>query len=47
MANLRVREKDAHDDAHEVEEKLVALIKRVHMDVVEAKRLWKEWDNLL
>ena len=47
LANLRVREKDAHDDAHEAEEKLTALIERVCMDVMEGERLWKERDDLL
>ena len=47
MADLRVREKDAHDDALEAEEKLVALIERVRMDTMEAERLRKEQDNLL
>ena len=36
VANLRVREKDARDDAHEAEEKLVALIEMVRVDTVEA-----------
>ena len=39
--------KDAHDDAREAEEKLVALIKRVHTDAMEVERLWKERDDLL
>ena len=30
VADLRVREKDARDDAHEAEEKLAALIETVH-----------------
>ena len=47
VADLRFREKDAHDDAHEAEEKLVALIERVRMDAVEGERLWKERDDLL
>ena len=47
VADLRVRKKDARDDAHEDEEKLVALIERAHMDAVEAEWLWKEQDNLL
>ena len=47
VADLRVREKDARDAAREAEEKLVALIKRARMDVMEAERLWKEWDDLL
>ena len=37
VADLQVREKDARDDAHEAKEKLTALIKRVHMDDVEAE----------
>ena len=47
VADLRVKEKDAHDDAHEAKEKLVALIERVHTDIVEAERLQKERDDLL
>ena len=35
MSDLRVREKDGHDDAYEAEEKLTALIERVHMDAIE------------
>ena len=47
LADLRVREKDARDDACEAGEKLMALVERVHMDVMEAERLRKEWDDLL
>ena len=47
VADLRVREKDAHDDTHEAEEKLMALIERACTDAVEAERLWKERDDLL
>ena len=47
VADLRVKEKDACDDAHEAEEKLTTLIERARMDAVEAERLWKEWDDLL
>ena len=47
VADLRVREKDARDDAYEAEEKLAALIERVHMDAMEAKWLRKERDDLL
>ena len=47
VANLRVREKDAHDDTREAEEKLTALIERARTDAVEAKRLRKEQDDLL
>ena len=42
VVDLRVREKDAHDDAHKAKEKLVALIRRACMNAMEAKRLWKE-----
>ena len=42
LADLQVREKDARDDAHKTEEKLVALIERVRMDAMEVKRLRKE-----
>ena len=47
VADLRVREKDAHDDTHEAEEKLMALIERVHMNTVETERLRKEQDDFL
>ena len=47
MDDVRVREKDARDDAYEAKEKLTALIKRARTDAVEAKRLRKEWDDLL
>ena len=47
VADLRVREKDARNGTREAEEKLTALIKRVHTDAVEAKRLRKERDDLL
>jgi len=47
VADLRVREKDARDDAREAKEKLVTLIERVRTDAMEAVRLWKEQDNLL
>ena len=47
VANLYVREKDARDDACEAEEKLAALIERVHTNTVEDKCLWKEQDDLL
>ena len=47
VANLRVKENDARDDACEFEEKLAALIERACMDAVEAERLWKERDDLL
>jgi len=46
VADLRFREKDAHDDAHEAEEKLVALIKRARTNAVEAEQLRKEPDDL-
>ena len=39
VADLRVREKDAHDDARKAEEKLAALIERVRTDAMVAKRL--------
>ena len=47
VSDLRVREKDARDDAREAEEKLAALIERVRTDTVEAERLWKERDDWL
>ena len=47
VADLRVREKDARDEAREAKEKLATLIERVHMNIVEAKRLWKDRDDLL
>ena len=42
VVDLRVKEKDARDDAREAREKLMALIKRACMDTMEAERLWKE-----
>ena len=42
VSDLQVREKDAHYDTHEAEEKVMALIKRVHMDAMEVEWLWKE-----
>ena len=47
MADLRVKEKDARVDAREAEEMLMALIKRVRTDTMEAEQLWKERDDLL
>ena len=47
MADLRVKEKDGRDDAHEAKEKLAGLIERVRTDAVEAKLLQKERDDLL
>jgi hypothetical protein len=38
---------NAHEDAHEAEEKLVALIERKRADVTESERLRKQWDDLL
>ena len=39
LADLQVREKDTRDDTREAEKKLTALIKRVHIDAMEAKWL--------
>ena len=47
LADLRVREKNARDDAREAREKLMALIEREHADTMEVERLWKEQDDLL
>ena len=47
VADLRVREKDARDNAYEAKEKLMALIDRACTDIVEAERLWKERNDLL
>ena len=47
VADLRVSEKDACNDAYEVMEKLMTLIERVRTDTMEAERLRKEQDNLL
>ena len=47
VADLRVREKDAHDDAREAEEKLTDLIERTRTNIVEAEWVRKERDNLL
>jgi len=41
VSDLRVREKDGHDDAYEAKEKLTALIERARTDAVEAERLWR------
>ena len=46
VADLRVREKDACDNAREAEEKLAALIEMVRTDAVEAEWLRKEQDDL-
>ena len=42
VADLRVMEKEVHDDAREAKEKLAALIERACTDIMEAERLWKE-----
>ena len=47
VANLRVKENDARDDACESEEKLMALIERARTDAMEAEQLWTERDDLL
>jgi hypothetical protein len=47
LADLRAREVDAREDAREAEEKLVALIERTCMDIVESEWLRKEQDDLL
>ena len=47
LADLRAREADARDHAHEAKEKLAALIDRACEDVAESERLWKERDDLL
>ena len=47
LADLRVREKDTHDDASETEEKLMALIKRGSVDVAEVEQLLKKHEDLL
>ena len=47
VADLRVMEKEVHDDAREAKEKLAALIERACMDTVQAERLRKEQDDLL
>jgi hypothetical protein len=40
LADLRAREANARDDACEVEEKLMALIEREHVDTMEFEWLW-------
>ena len=47
MADLRIKEAEAHIDAQEAREKLVALLERTHMDEVEGEWLWTELDDLL
>ena len=46
LADLQVREMNACEDAHEADEKITALIKRMHAYAVESERLWKERDDL-
>jgi hypothetical protein len=47
LADLRAREANARDDACEVEEKLMALIERAHVDTTEFEWLRGEQDELL
>ena len=47
LADLGVREKDAHDDAPVARKMLMALIKRARTDAMEAEQLWKERDDML
>jgi hypothetical protein len=47
VANLLIREVDAHRHAAEVKEKATALIERAHKDDIEAKRVWKKRYDLL
>ena len=42
-----MKEAEAHVDAQDAREKLMALLERMHEDKAEAERLWKEWDDLL
>jgi hypothetical protein len=42
VANLRIREADAHRHADEAEEKFVALAERACLDAAEAERVRKE-----
>jgi hypothetical protein len=47
VASLRVWEANAHRDADEAKEKLMALAERARLDAAETKWLWKEQDELL
>ena len=47
LADLQIKEVEAHVDAQEDGEKLVALLQRMHMDEAEAEQLQKEQDDLL
>ena len=47
VADLRVKEKDAHDDGREAKKNFTALVERARMDAMEVERLRKEKDNLL
>jgi uncharacterized coiled-coil DUF342 family protein len=47
VANLRIREVDAHQHTDEAEEKFATLAERARLDAVEAKRVRKERDELL
>jgi hypothetical protein len=46
VANLQIREANAHRHVDEAEEKFAALVERVHLDAAEAKRVRKERDKL-
>jgi chromosome segregation ATPase len=47
VANLRIKEMDAHRHVVEAKEKAKTLILRVCKDVAEDEWVWKEWDDLL
>jgi hypothetical protein len=47
VASLRVWEANAHQDADEAKEKLMALAEQARLDAAETKWLWKEQDELL
>jgi len=47
LSDLRVREKDAREDAREAKEKVAALIKSTHVDAAKSEQLWMERDDLL
>ena len=47
LADLQIKYTEARDDAHEAGEKLLDLVKNMHIDAVEIEWQWKERDDLL
>jgi Fic family protein len=47
VANLRIREADAHRHTNEAKEKFVTLAERARLDVVKTEQIRKEGDELL